>query len=343
MSTSKERRDTDTAHALPKFFDWMQAYLMLPLLLISEGVINGSMMSLGVNTDTLIGSMMYGCLYATGFVMGGMALRCSVKSAACFARGETGSAVFNFLGILLFAIPEVWASLVTRSLDLPITNPDTWLNELLRYLLGTDSGRLTPTNIIVSLALPLVTLYWGFSAHKPPVADAADAEARERLKNIKAAGRAERLALYAKAAGSAGGGLIKSAKESYTGQHEEESGAPQSEAFVMQEETSHASHEEGLIDDKQTASGRKRTSVAEVSAIPPGHWGWTELRAYVLRAYGHDMGEQRAKSAMRQMPKRVRITTAGRPYYAPQQSVRAWADKQTWPAASSADDASQAV
>jgi len=338
-ASERRRRDEDTAHALPKYFDLMQSYLMLPLLLASEGIINGTMMTLGVKTDTWLGILTYGCLYATGFVMGGMALRCSVKAAACFARGEIGLALFNFLGILLFALPEIWASLVSRSLDLPVTNPDRWLNDLLIYLLGAALIAITPTNLIVSLILPAVTLFWGFSAHKPPMADTADALQREELKRIKAEGRANRFKLYASAAGQAGGGLVKGAKASFKGEHipdltygEDTGDAPQGNGAI-------GPNEGGVSTNKQTAPARKRTGAAEVSSIPPGMWGWRELQAYIKRAYGADYPEQKCKATMRQMGGAVRISAPGKPYYAPQQTVRSWADKHKWDAPDASDGA----
>jgi hypothetical protein len=186
----------------------MQMYLMLPLLLAAEGVINGKMLALGIGTDTPEHILETVVMYVAGFLMGGMALRCSATAAQAFQRREIMFTLLNGFGILLFAIPEVWASLVVRSVNLPVTAPDNWLLSLLEVH-GTN---ITPTNLSVSFALPLVTIFWGFATRKRTRLSAAELEAIEAAKTIKARGRQERAALNGGAIGATFGGALQGAR-----------------------------------------------------------------------------------------------------------------------------------
>jgi hypothetical protein len=63
-----------------------------------------------------------------------MVLRCSLKSAVCFARGSFGFGLFSFLGVILFIVPKIWAGTVERSSGFPLTGPD----KLVLAWLGVD-------------------------------------------------------------------------------------------------------------------------------------------------------------------------------------------------------------
>jgi hypothetical protein len=216
-------------HALPKYFDWLQMYLMLPALLAAEGIINGNMMALGLSGGTPEQEAERIAMFIAGFLMGGMALRCSSTAAAAFQRGEVGFGLFNSIGILLFALPEIWASLVVRSTNLPTTMPDNWLISVL----AVQGTQVTPSNIMVSLVLPLVTIFWGFATRKRTRMSAEELKALEEQKLIKARGRAERRKLLVTSVAE----TAKAGAQSLRGQQESEEAAMSREDTVPAEGT----------------------------------------------------------------------------------------------------------
>jgi hypothetical protein len=202
--------EQDASHALPPWFDKMQMYLMLPLLLAAEGIINGNMLALGIGTDTPEQILETGVMYTAGFLMGGMALRCSATAAQAYQRREFAFTLLNSFGVLLFAVPEVWASLVVRSVNLPTTAPDNWLLSAL----AVQGSRVTPSNIIVSFALPLVTVFWGFATRKRTRLSAEELLEIEQHKTIKARAKAERRVIGYQSVGAALRGGLDAAKAS---------------------------------------------------------------------------------------------------------------------------------
>jgi len=263
--TSETHAEEET-HALPPWFDKLQMVVMLPLLLTAEGVINGNMLALGIPGDTPEHLFERSVMYITGFLMGGMALRCSATAAQSFQRREIVFTLINVLGIGLFALPEVWASLVVRGVNLPVTGPDTWL----LGQLGVVGTQLTPSNVFVSIMLPLVTVFWGFATRKRTRLSNAELEEIERAKTIKAAGRKERAALNGGAVGATFGGMFNAAKEQVTGT-----------------KTSQVAEEEpiGLRVLGPTDSRPREPGGSQVAGPGKGPWSARQIQQYMALEY----------------------------------------------------------
>ncbi len=159
-------RDDVDAHALPGWVNFIQDNLFLSFLILAEAYLLGTLMTLGWVANIEAPSQ-WGTYHGVGVVLfflagamaAGVALRCSVKAAACFTRHEWGMALFNFTGLLLFSGSEIWASLSERSANLRPTPADTSV----LGLLGMGHAAVSPTVVVVSLLLPFASLYYGFS------------------------------------------------------------------------------------------------------------------------------------------------------------------------------------
>ncbi len=164
-SPSGRLEDVD-AHALPGWVNFIQDNLFLSFLILAEAYLLGTLMTLGWVADIEAPSR-WGDYHAVGVVLfflagamaAGVALRCSVKAAACFTRHEWGMALFNFVGLLLFSGAEIWASLSERSANLRPTPADA----AVLNLLGIGRAPISPTVVVVAFLLPFASLYYGFS------------------------------------------------------------------------------------------------------------------------------------------------------------------------------------
>src|SRR5579875_1212218 len=161
-----ERLEDVDAHALPGWVNFIQDNLFLSFLILAEAYLLGTLMTLGWVADIEAPSR-WGDYHAVGVVLfflagamaAGVALRCSVKAAACFTRHEWGMALFNFVGLLLFSSAEIWASLSERSANLRPTPADA----AVLNLLGVGHAPISPTVVVVAFLLPFASLYYGFS------------------------------------------------------------------------------------------------------------------------------------------------------------------------------------
>src|SRR5215831_14724568 len=93
------------AHALPRWVNFIQDNLFLSFLILAEAYLLGTLMTLGWVADIEAPSR-WGTYHGLGVVLfflagamaAGVALRCSIKAAACFSHRRWGLALFNLLG-----------------------------------------------------------------------------------------------------------------------------------------------------------------------------------------------------------------------------------------------------
>jgi hypothetical protein len=188
-----------SAHVLPQFMAWMIDNALLPLLLVAEGYLMGSLFARGwvrdLETPTqwgwyhAIGVLVF---YAAGAATAGLGLRASVSFAACLDLKRWGFAALNLLTVLGLSAAELWSSFSERSFHLAPSPAD---EAVLRWLHQPDTG-ITPTLIVVSVVLPFVSLTYGFSQqHKARqrLAERTAEEPKDKAKESAASSRGKRV------------------------------------------------------------------------------------------------------------------------------------------------------
>lgn len=204
-----------TGHAsMPAFATWIQDNLLLPLLIVASGYVNGLMLVEGIvpniedpNTWGTFHGIGVVVLFAAGLAMGGLTLRVSYKLSECVMHKQWGRAIFLGMGMLVLAVIEFWASFSQRAPNLPPTAAD--------LLLPFHSQAFSATAILIALVIPFASQLWGFAATDPEPKPAEDsamlaqrldnerimAEHQAQMKFIKAHGnRAAVGALFARPA-----------------------------------------------------------------------------------------------------------------------------------------------
>lgn len=156
-----------SAHVLPGCMSWVVDMALLPLLLLAEGYLMGSLFARGWVSDIEAPSRwgLYHALgvfvfYAAGAATAGLGLRASVGFAAALRLKRWGFAFLNLLTVVGLSVAELWSSFSERSFHLAPSPADravlTWLHQ------PADAG-ITPTLVVVSLVLPFASLTYGFS------------------------------------------------------------------------------------------------------------------------------------------------------------------------------------
>ncbi len=156
-----------SAHVLPGLVAWLIDNALLPLLLIAEGYLMGSLFARGWVNDIEAPSRwgLYHAIgvcvfYAAGAATAGLGLRASVGFAASLRLKRWGFAFLNLLTVVGLSVAELWSSFSERSFHLAPSPADravlTWLHQ------PADAG-ITPTLVVVSLVLPFASLTYGFS------------------------------------------------------------------------------------------------------------------------------------------------------------------------------------
>jgi hypothetical protein len=155
-----------SAHVLPGLVAWLIDNALLPLLLIAEGYLMGSLFARGWVSDIETPSQwgVYHAIgvcvfYAAGAATAGLGLRASVTFAASLRLKRWGFAFLNLLTVTGLSVAELWSSFSERSFHLAPSPAD---EAVLRWLHQPDTG-ITPTLVVVSLVLPFVSLTYGFS------------------------------------------------------------------------------------------------------------------------------------------------------------------------------------
>jgi hypothetical protein len=156
-----------SAHVLPGFVAWMIDNALLPLLLIAEGYLMGSLFARGWVSDIEMPSRWgwYHALgvivfYAAGAATAGLGLRASVAFAASLRARRWGFAFLNLLTVVGLSVAELWSSFSERSFHLAASPAD---RAVLLWLGKPPDAGITPTLVVVSLVLPFASLTYGFS------------------------------------------------------------------------------------------------------------------------------------------------------------------------------------
>ncbi len=156
-----------SAHVLPTFVAWMIDNALLPLLLIAEGYLMGSLFARGwvsdIETPALWGwyhALGVLVFYAAGAATAGLGLRASVAFAASLRAKRWGFAFLNLLTVVGLSVAELWSSFSERSFHLIASPAD---RAVLQWLGKPPDAGITPTLVVVSLVLPFASLTYGFS------------------------------------------------------------------------------------------------------------------------------------------------------------------------------------
>jgi uncharacterized membrane protein len=166
-SVTNQAINDASAHVLPGCMSWVIDMALLPLLLLAEGYLMGSLFARGWVNDIEAPSRwgLYHALgvfvfYAAGAATAGLGLRASVAFAASLRIKRWGFAFLNLLTVVGLSVAELWSSFSERSFHLAPSPADravlTWLHQ------PADAG-ITPTLVVVSLVLPFASLTYGFS------------------------------------------------------------------------------------------------------------------------------------------------------------------------------------
>jgi hypothetical protein len=192
----------------------VQDHLLLGLLMIGSGVINARFLVYGLvpnindpATWGFINTMEICALALAGLALGGLEVRISYKLGECIANHQRGRAVFLSFGIVVLAFIEFWASYSQRSPNIPMSPADNAFLSL--FNLTGSSFNVTVT--CISLAIPFISVFWGFAAEDPapaPVEDSAMLGQRLENERLIAEHRAQMKAITAKGNREAVGALF---------------------------------------------------------------------------------------------------------------------------------------
>jgi hypothetical protein len=179
------------SHArIPAPIAWVQDHLLLGLLMAGSGVINARFLVYGLvpNIDDpgswgFINTVEIGALAAAGLGLGGLEVRISYKIGECLSRSQWGRVLFLAFGMAVLAFIEFWASYSQRSQNIPLTPADMAVDGLFGLV------NLSITSIAISIAIPFISVFWGFAADDPapkPVEDPAIVKARYESQLLEA-------------------------------------------------------------------------------------------------------------------------------------------------------------
>jgi hypothetical protein len=173
----------EAAHVLPKWVNFIIENWLLTFLLLAEAYLLGTLMTLGWVKDIESPStwgwyhgLGVALFFAAGATAGGVALRCSVAAVGAFKRKEWGFAWFNLLGLMVFSVMEIWASLSERSQNLTPTPAD----EAVLNALHVHGAPISPTVVMVAILLPFASIYYGFSQQGRVRETQADLDEKKR-------------------------------------------------------------------------------------------------------------------------------------------------------------------
>ncbi len=308
-TTQMSREDRAAAHVLPGWIQWVQSNLLLSFLLLAEAYLLGDLMQRGwvAHIDNIgtwgiyhgVGVVLF---FAAGATAAGIALSCSVKAAACFADSRFFMGLFNLFGLLLFAVVEIWASLSERSANLAPTPADRAVLDLLHI----PDLPVSPTVVVVALLLPIATIYYGFSQHRPEVETHEERQERQTREREETAHRMQMAALKAQGIGTLIHAGIVSAK-----------------GAVSPDETQ--DHAPSDTPDNGMARTPKDSGPANVVKMAKrGMWTSRQMKQYARDTYGVTLGDVEAQGAMKVLSKGRRSGTS---YIALSRIVRSWVDE----------------
>jgi hypothetical protein len=166
-SVTNQAINEASAHVLPGCMSWVIDMALLPLLLLAEGYLMGSLFARGWVNDIeapsrwgvyhTLGVLVF---YAAGAATAGLGLRASVAFAAALRMKRRGFAFLNLLTVVGLSVAELWSSFSERSFHLAPSPAD---RAVLTFLHQPADAGITPTLVVVSLVLPFASLTYGFS------------------------------------------------------------------------------------------------------------------------------------------------------------------------------------
>lgn len=329
MAKDSNKRDNGVPSHFPGWYAAIQQQLFIPAIILVEALVYGTMFTWGLapsgSWDTWDWATrgLVAVMFVGGFLCGGMVLRCSLKSAACFGRGSYGFALFNFLGILLFVGPEIWAGIVERSQGFPLTTPDRLLLQSLG--ITPDQSVIAPSVLVIAVLPALVGLFYGFSEEKAESEDPAEIEKRAAIQEAKV--RAKARVRNARALGWAD--TFQQVKASVS--HEED-GAPTA-GNPGDIPTDSRDRFNGATLDYGDALDQAAPNVTPLRTKGKGnYWTADDLIAYVETNTGYKLSRGEAVHYIKAMRNAKRLEgITGEPWAAHRQTVIAWARNREWP------------
>jgi|GEM_PF-4033334 len=314
--------EAEAAHApLPPWFEKLQDTVFLSALILAEMFVNGLMMTYGIVPNIndprswgIFGTVGVVVMFAAGMLMGGMSVRCSSAFFLAAKDHDWGFAAANLIGLFIFGMPEIWASLVERSTHLQVNAPD----RLAMSVFGATNWAVTPTTVFISVALPFAAAYWGISSRKAPTKTIEEIEAERERKLAEQRARNDINAL--KMAGK------RRAEEAY--QHPEMVDASpvieQANAMTgtpdSQPDTAPDTTPDMPPDGSDDPTGKRR-----LKAVAGSQWTRHELQEYAQRKYAQNISDEQAVAMVRMLGNGRRM---GRAYVAHKKSVMAAIDRQ---------------
>jgi hypothetical protein len=305
MNDEKPPKPTRGHASMPRFVTWIQDTLLLPLLMIASGYINGLMLTEGwvpniedPHTWGIFHGIGLGILFAAGGAMGGLTVRVGYKLSECILQRQGGRAVFLAFGLAMLSLIEFWASFSQRAPNLHPTAADS--------LLPWPPFAFSATAILIAAVLPFTSMFWGFTADDPapkPVESAATVEARMQNQLLEAQYKAQIRA--AQAQGIRAG--IQGALGRPVGAN-----TPPAESEIPEEVTVFAQENTGDLPDND---GRITAEPPAISGLAErGNW-WDpqSYLDYVAFQYGIAIPLKKAIEVIDIVGRKKRIQYVGKP------------------------------
>lgn len=288
--------------SMPRFVAWVQDNLLLTLLIIASGFVNGVMMIDGWVANVqdpqswgVWGTFGVVILFAAGLGMGGLALRISYKLSECYANRQWGRVAFMALGMLVFAFIEFWASFSQRAAHIHLTPADS----ALLGVLNIRNPTVSLTAILISIVVPFASIFWGFAAEDPaPKALEDEATLKQRLANEEAEAQHKQTMMTIRAKGTRA--TIRAAM----GKEDEQESLPNEEPLSPEE-----ADNGGAIEAEDPS--------LNPTWLPDNRWRWQELQAWVREELHRDISEDEARNIIKTTAKAEKGKAVGSPIIAP--------------------------
>lgn len=290
---------------MPRFVAWVQDNLLLTLLIIASGFVNGVMMIDGWVANVqdpaswgIWGTFGVVILFAAGLGMGGLSVRISYKLSECYANRQWGRVAFMALGMAVFAFVEFWASFSQRAAHIHLTPADS----ALLGVFNIHNPAVSLTAILISIVVPFASVFWGFAAEDPAPKEVEDAATlAQRLANEQAILQHKQKMNAIKAKG------MRATIRAGMGK-EDEPEAPANAAAIDGESSDNTGDNDDAIagDDPNL----------HPDWLPANRWRWQELQAWVREELRRDISEDQAKDIIKTTPHAEKAPHVGSPMIA---------------------------
>lgn len=298
---SAQEHEPELLHVLPRWMQVVQDHVFLTFIVVAEMGVNGYMMASGTvgnPNDPFAGGRadwlheaMWVTLFLAGAVMAGAILRMSGAAFYWFGRNWILGAV-NVGGAFVVAVMEVWGSIMLRSYA-PFISP---ADRAVLSQFGIAHPAVSVTDVVVAVALPTISLLWGFSTTKSAVKSAQEIAAEGEAKIAKAqiaakvweaklggvggalrAGAVSALARKAYPADAADGASFAGKDGGFDPTNPGGDGATSGAGLHGQT----GAEEGGVTTGKDGRSGRMLRAVSQVGGVPTGWLDARELTSWL--------------------------------------------------------------